>query len=126
MKRILNFVKILQILRLTSMIKEKEDFTNKLRKQRNSLENEVKHLNTNIEQKNEDILHIEFSLSKQKEISGDKVKAIGFENDDLTEKLDAANVRIETLEKVIKNNEIKEISMEKKNDGRDKTVRGRG
>ena len=26
-------------------IKEKEDFTNKLRKQRNSLENEVKHLN---------------------------------------------------------------------------------
>ena len=33
-------------------IKEKEDFTNKLRKQRNSLENEVKHLNEKVEKKN--------------------------------------------------------------------------
>ena len=94
-------------------IKEKEDFTNKLRKQRNSLENEVKHLNTNIEKKNEDILHMEFYLSKQKEISKFMIKAIGFEKGDLKEKLDAANIIIGTLKKDMKNKVIKEITMEK-------------
>jgi hypothetical protein len=80
-----------------------------LRKQRNSLENEVKHLNTNIEKKNEDILHIEFYLSKQKEISRFMIKAIGFEKCDLKEKLDAANIIIGTLEKDMKNKVIKEV-----------------
>ena len=93
-------------------IKEKEDFTNKLRKQRNSLENEVKHLNTKLEKKNEDILQMEFSLSKQNEISSDMMKAIGFENVDLKENLDAADIRIATLEKDMKNKVIKENSME--------------
>ena len=94
-------------------IKEKEDFTNKLRKQRNSLENEVKNLNTNIEKKNEDILQMEFYLSNQKEIIRFMIKAIGFEKGDLKEKLDAANIIIGTLEKDMKNKVIKEISMEK-------------
>ena len=94
-------------------IKEKEDFTNKLRKQRNSLENEVNHLNENIEKKNEDILQMEFSFTKQKEISSDMVKAIGLENDDLKEQLDAAHTRIETLEEDMKSKVIKEISMER-------------
>ena len=84
-----------------------------MRKQRNSLEDEVKHLNTTLDKKNEDILQMEFSLSKQKEMSSEMMKAIESENVDLKENLDAAVIRIATLEKDLKNKVNKENIMEK-------------
>ena len=78
-------------------IKEKENVTNKLRKQGNDNESEVKHLNEKVERKNEDILQMDFLLSKQKE-SG-IIKSLEFENDDLKEQLDEAKVRIELSKK---------------------------
>ena len=80
-------------------IKEKVDFANKLRKQRNDLEREVKYLNEKVERKNDDILHMDFLSSKQKEISNVMMIAQRFENDDLKEQLDEAKVRIELSKK---------------------------
>ena len=94
-------------------IKEKVDFANKLRKQRNDLEREVKYLNEKVERKNDDILHIDFLSSKQKEISNVMMIAQRFENDDLKEQLDEAKIRIQTLENDRKNKVMKEISKER-------------
>ena len=49
-------------------IKEKEDFNNRLRKQRNDLENEVKHLKEKVELINEDIIKMESVGNKEKEV----------------------------------------------------------
>ena len=57
----------------------------------------MKHLNEKVERKNEDILQMDFLLSKQKE-SG-IIKSLEFENDDLKEQLDEAKVRIELSKK---------------------------
>ena len=64
-------------------IKEKEDFNNRLQKQRNDLENEVKYLKEKVELKNEDIIKMESVANKEMEVRNDVFKALENENVEL-------------------------------------------
>ena len=79
-------------------IKEKDNFSEKLRKQRNDLEIEVKHLLDKVERKNEDILRIESTANKKEDNSNDIIKALEHENEDLKEQLKIVIGKLRVLE----------------------------
>ena len=68
-------------------IKEKEFFVQKVIKQRNDLQNEVKFVCEKLEVKNEDLIKMDFSLEKQNELSQDVIKGLMDENKRLKEEV---------------------------------------
>ena len=94
-------------------IKEKDDFINRLRKQRNDLENEVKHLIEKVDIQNEDIIRMEFTSNKQKEVANNAIKALEYENEELMLNLQTENRRTEELEHEKKSKQLEERNKEK-------------
>ena len=94
-------------------IKEKDDFTSRLRKQRNDLENKVKHLIEKVDIKNEDIIKMEFASNKQKEVANNAIRALKIENEDLMLNLETEKRRTEALENEKKSKLLKETNKEK-------------
>ena len=76
---------------LEEEIREKEHFTEKVVKEKNDFENEVKFLIEKLDLKNEDIMRIEFNLNKQKEVSQKLFTNLMNEKEVLKDDLDLAN-----------------------------------
>jgi chromosome segregation ATPase len=96
---------------LESDIIEKDKFANKLAKQRNELEMEVRHLREKVEVKNSDLLRIDSSLNNQNEILK-TIKAVQNENDDLKDQLKAAKIQEELDNKPNYEKEIRGLKEE--------------
>ena len=100
---------------LESDIKENDDFTNRLKKQRNDLENERKYLMKKVEVKNEDIIQMEITSSKQKEKAIVDIRALEDENVDLKQNLKMTKKKMDELESENKTELFKKVDKKKRN-----------
>ena len=105
---------------LENEIREKEEFVQKVSRERNECQNEIKFLVEKVEMKNEDLIRVNFILEQQRELSQKVIKTLMDEKEALQDEIkEFIDKKIDT-DKLVKiktvNNEEKEKLEEKVKD----------